>query len=90
MEIGGCNGYLKSDQEINKGMRHLITLVFFIFLSFASFHSEAQPGPLPCGGPGQPPCGPGAPVPITGIEILIGAGALLGAKRMIANRKTNT
>ncbi len=73
-------------------MRHLITLVLFTVLFVASFHSEAQPGGGPglCGTPGNPPCGPGAPVPITGIEILIGAGALLGARRMIANRKANT
>lgn len=43
---------------------------------------------------GQPtgggPPSPMQPVPITGIEILVGAGALLGAKRMLANRKSNS
>lgn len=61
-------------------LKGLITLI----LLSSSFLATAQPGP----GPGGPP--PPNPVPITGIEILIGAGALLGAKRMIANRKTNT
>jgi hypothetical protein len=38
--------------------------------------------------PGAPPPDPGDPVPITGIEILIGVGALYGSKRLIENRKT--
>jgi hypothetical protein len=35
---------------------------------------------------GNPPPDPG-PVPITGIEILLGAGALFGAKRLYDNKK---
>ena len=35
---------------------------------------------------GPPPPDPG-PVPITGIEILLGAGALFGAKRLYDNKK---
>jgi hypothetical protein len=46
----------------------------------------AQPG-AGCGSPGNP-CDPGPPpVPITGIEILLGAGALLGAKKFVDRRK---
>jgi len=36
---------------------------------------------------GAPPPDPGDPVPITGIEILIGAGALYGSKRLVDSRK---
>jgi hypothetical protein len=36
---------------------------------------------------GAPPPDPGDPVPITGIEILLGAGALYGSKRLIESRK---
>ena len=65
----------------------LIKLAFILIMSLFYTTSEAQPGG--CGAFPLPPCGPGEPVPITGIEILIGAGALLGAKRMIARRKNN-
>lgn len=69
-------------------MRHLITLIGILLLSCTGLF--AQPGdPGDCGTLGNPPCDPGQPAPITGIEILIGAGALLGAKRMIKNRKAN-
>lgn len=61
--------------------RRLMKRSIFFVLFFSSLILDAQPD-LP------PP--PANPVPITGIEILVGAGALLGAKRMIANRKTNT
>jgi hypothetical protein len=44
-----------------------------------------------CGGPNQPPCGPGGGVdvdsPITGIEYLIGLGGLLGIKKILDSRK---
>lgn len=36
--------------------------------------------------PSTPPTDPDAPVPITGIEILIGAGALLGAKKLLQRK----
>jgi hypothetical protein len=42
---------------------------------------NAQPNP-----PGDPNTDPD--VPITGIELLIGAGALLGVKRALKNRNT--
>jgi hypothetical protein len=37
--------------------------------------------------PGPPPPDPGPPVPISGIEILLGAGAVVGIKRLLDNRK---
>lgn len=46
----------------------------------------AQPGGGPGGG-GDP--GHGKPVPISGIEILIGGGILLGTKRLLAMRHRN-
>lgn len=60
-------------------MRFLVGLFLVFSLSFVChFTAMAQP----CGTPGLPPCDPGDPVPITGIEILLGAGALLGAKKL--------
>jgi len=56
----------------------MMRLVLGIVLLFSCIIVNAQPGPPPTN-----------PVPITGIEILVGAGALLGAKRMVANRKKN-
>jgi hypothetical protein len=54
----------------------------FIFLLLISgYMVNAQPGP-----PGDPNADPD--VPITGIEILIGAGALLGVKRALRNRNS--
>ena len=44
----------------------------------------AQPGGGPGGG-GDP--GHGKPVPLTGIEILIGAGILIGSKRLLTLRQ---
>lgn len=52
-----------------------------IILTFISVGVYAQPTL-----PGPPPPNP---VPITGIEILIGAGALLGMKRLQQFKKTN-
>ena len=51
-------------------------------LTFSANLAYAQPGP--------PPPDPGDPVPITGIELLIGAGALLGIKRLSESRKPKT
>ena len=51
----------------------LLVLFFFAFPFFAT----AQPGD-----PGGNPT-----VPITGIEILLAAGGLLGIKRLISNKK---
>lgn len=50
-------------------------LLFFLVQVFVV---SAQPG-NPGGDPDK--------VPITGIEILIGAGALVGAKKMLSSRK---
>jgi hypothetical protein len=54
-----------------------------------SFSLMAQPPG--CGGPGQPPCGPGGggdvDSPITGIEYLIGLGGFLGVKKILDSRK---
>ena len=52
-------------------------------LTFSADLAYAQPG-------GPPPPDPGDPVPITGIELLIGAGALLGIKRLSDSRKPKT
>lgn len=57
-------------------------LIFLILLT-SSVLVIAQPFP----GPGGPP--PPNPVPIGGIELLVTAGALLGARRMFTSRKTN-
>jgi len=57
-------------------MRVLITLALF----FTCFVLNAQPP-----NPGGPP--PPNPVPLGGLEILIGAGALLGARKIMQHRK---
>lgn len=49
-----------------------------LLLVFLFYYSNAQ-------GPAGPP--PANPVPITGIEVLIGAGALLGIKRFLGKKK---
>jgi hypothetical protein len=56
--------------------KYSIGLIFF----FLSLTAMAQPTP-----PGNPPPGPGAPVPITGLEYLIIAGGFLGVNKI---RKT--
>lgn len=75
-------------------MRFLLPLLLVTILSLsvclpAMAQECCQPGDP--GYPNEccPPIDPGAPVPITGIEILIGAGALLGAKKILGNRKSN-
>ena len=57
-------------------------VLLVIILAFISVVVYAQPVP-----PGPPPPNP---VPITGIEILIGAGALLGVRRLQHLKKTNS
>jgi hypothetical protein len=57
------------------------TIIVFILLISGHF-SFAQPTP-----PGDPGPDPDT-VPISGIEVLIGAGALLGGKRILDSRKT--
>lgn len=57
-------------------------IVSFLFMSYFTLH--AQPG----GGDGGPPTDPGDnPVPITGIEYLIAAGAAFGAKKIYDKKK---
>jgi hypothetical protein len=70
-------------------MRHLLRIILIFGLLVSVNSLRAQPGgPGGCGTPNKPPCDPGPPpVPLSGIEILLGAGALLGAKRFLGNRK---
>jgi len=54
-------------------MRHFISLtIFFIFIAFYGYSQPGNPG-----GGGTPD------VPITGIEYLMGLGALLGIKKVM-------
>lgn len=62
---------------IDKLLRVIMGLVFV----FSGLTGYAQP-PVP----DEPP--PPNPVPISGIEILVGVGALLGVRRLIQHRKT--
>jgi hypothetical protein len=63
-------------------MRYIRILFLVLFLALVWHPALAQP----CGPP-FPPCDPGAPVPIGGIEILIALGAVFGIKRLLNNRK---
>lgn len=60
-------------------------LFLCLLLSLLSYVSQAQPGVGPGGPPGGGGGNPGGgpPVPITGIEILIGLGGALGVKRLL-------
>jgi hypothetical protein len=64
-------------------MTHKRIWLIFVFVSQLTV-GFAQPGGGPGGG-GNP--GHGKPVPISGIELLLAAGALLGTKRLIELRK---
>lgn len=57
--------------------------IVLTFLLISGYTIGAQPNP-----PGDPGTDPD--VPITGIEILIGAGALLGVKRAIGHKKNKS
>lgn len=57
----------------------LILSAACVLLSIASAFSQPTP-------PGNPPPGPGEPVPLSGIEILLAAGGLLGSVRLMTNR----
>ena len=55
-------------------------LIGFLFIVFClSLSAAAQPT--------DPAGDPDNPVPITGIEILIGAGALLGTKKLLQSKR---
>lgn len=58
-------------------MKKLFLIVFLVGLTVTL---RAQPGP--------PPPDPGEPVPISGIEILMGAGALLGGRQLLKRKKS--
>lgn len=58
-----------------------LLLVIAIFLCFPAI---AQP----CGTPGLPPCDPGDPVPITGVEFLLGLGMLFGVRKLRQRRNS--
>ena len=62
-------------------MRILTPLFILAFLLFPLLVS-GQP-------PGDPGGGVDPDVPITGIELLIGGGALLGIRQMLARRKSS-
>jgi hypothetical protein len=55
--------------------------LFLAFILLSSAVAKTQPGSGPPGNPGNPD------VPITGIEILIGAGGAFGLKKILENRK---
>jgi hypothetical protein len=79
--------------------KYLVVILLFCFFSLEAQPSkksskvpggQAKSSKVPGGQamnltPGTPI--PANPVPITGIEILLGAGALLGARRFMAGRK---
>ncbi len=83
-----------------KFRKFLFTALFATVLCFGSSAIYAQPGGQPPGPGGNapcdsPPCGPpGNPdppgrVPIGGIELLLAAGAALGAGRIAYKRNAN-
>jgi len=61
----------------------VITIIGFILICFPSIYLAAQPGGG--GPPGDPTTDPD--VPITGIELLIGAGAVYGTKKYLDKKK---
>jgi hypothetical protein len=63
----------------------LLRNLFLIFLLSFGGSVIAQPGGGPCP-PRDPDC-QGKPVPISGIEILLLTGGLLGVRRMIKSKK---
>ncbi|MFQ3214656.1 MAG: hypothetical protein ACI9C9_002196 [Marivirga sp.] len=58
--------------------RLIVTLIIYIFTGYQIF---SQPGGGPPGDPGD------NPVPITGIEYLLAAGAAFGAKKIYEKKK---
>lgn len=74
-------------------MTNLYKSIILVFmLTLFCIVSQAQPGSGGGGGPGGGGgggAGGGTPVPITGIELLIGAGGAYGLKKMLQKRKNN-
>ena len=65
-----------------KEMKEILKLLALtVVLSLGLSDLRAQPGP--------PPTPPDNPVPITGIEYLIAAGAAFGAKKIYDKKKNN-
>lgn len=56
--------------------------IIFLVLFFYSSYSFGQPG-------GGPPPDPGAPLPISGIEILMGTGLILAFRKFYSNFRNN-
>ena len=59
--------------------------LLFLLLLFCPTILLAQPGGCP--DPGDPACNPPQPVPITGIEWVIGSGILLGGGYLAKRRR---
>jgi hypothetical protein len=71
-------------------MRRIRFLSIASLLLISAFAGFAQPGGgRPPGGGGGGPCAnpPCNPVPITGIEVLITMGVMLGAKSLLRSRR---
>jgi hypothetical protein len=66
-----------------KSLKKFLVIIFL--LSPVGF-AFCQVGPPP---PGDPMTDPDPTVPITGIELLIGAGALFGAFKALEKKKNN-
>lgn len=60
--------------------RAWVNVIIFLLFCCSSFVVGAQP-------PGPPPANP---VPISGIELLVGAGVIFGVKRIADMRKSKT
>ena len=59
----------------------IVIFIMVIGSLFSSGLSQGQPPPDPCD-PGDPCNNPGQPVPLTGIELLVGAGIWLGVRKL--------
>ena len=64
-------------------MSRILLVATVLFL--ACLTAIGQPTP-----PGNPPPGPGAPVPISGIEWLLAAGALFGSGKLLVRKLNKT
>jgi hypothetical protein len=62
--------------------QYMRSLFFLCLFWLVSTSVGAQPGP--------PPPDPGEPVPISGIEVLLGAGALLGGRQILKRKKIDS